>query len=182
MFKYCSPITKSIQSFTGNSIHIKLPTGSTLQYNNILKQNISFINSQATTYNIPNYKSKYGNSHGHGYFCNCGFCTATTTTSTSTTTNINKDNINTNTTINNKDNDDSNKIDELLQINQDLQQQIETLQIQLEYEHPHSILTDEEIELEDPEIAKLLSNNKQWTINQAKADPKFFERIGAPQK
>jgi L-lactate utilization protein LutB len=33
----------------------------------------------------------------------------------------------------------------------------------------------------DPDIAQLLENNKKWVEDQSEKDPRFFDRIGAPQ-
>lgn len=113
---------------------------------------ISFVNDN----NVSTYKIPgYKSVSKHGSFCNCMFCTT----------------VNKNT-----------EISDILESNRLLQEQVKILQKQLDHESPHSVLTDEEVAREDPEIAQLLANNKQWTIDQAKADPHFFERIGAPQK
>jgi len=64
--------------------------------------------------------------------------------------------------------------------NRYLEDEIAKLRVQLR-QSSSSVHHTTEGKAEDPDIAKLLENNKKWVEEQHRLDPNFFHKIGAPQ-
>lgn len=106
---------------------------------------------------------KPGKSSVHSPFgsCSCSMCSAPTK--------------------NGVEDENSDLLKATMDKNKYLEEEIAKLRLQVRQREAYEEAAYGNMTSEDPDIAKLLENNKKWVDDQNARDPKFFERVGGPQ-
>lgn len=82
----------------------------------------------------------------------------------------------------NTNEDTSDLLKSTMDKNRYLEDEIAKLRLKLHQSKPYEDDRLAKASAEDPDIARLLDNNKKWVEEQHRLDPKFFDKIGGPQK